>query len=123
MTATEKQDAPLSVLNIEGELSIYRAEELKQALLSSVARAAVLEVNLAAVTELDTAGVQLLMLAKEAAKARNSELRLVAHSPAVMEVFELINLGSYFGDPMVISPHHSYAADRASNPFSDETFK
>lgn len=119
------------MLCIEGEMSIYRAEELKQALLAavertllaSVQRTPVLEVNLAAVTELDTAGVQLLMLAKESAQARSSELRLVAHSQAVVEVFELLNLGSYFGDPLVISPHHSYAAQRGSNPFAGEAFK
>lgn len=123
MTTTIEQDAQQSVLYIEGELSIYRAEELKHTLLAALEQSAALEVNLAGVTEFDTAGVQLLMLAKETARARHGELRLVAHSPAVVEVFELINLGAYFGDPLVIAPHHSYAAERGANPFSGETFK
>ncbi len=122
MTTTEKCDADLSVLCIEGEMTIYRAEELKQTLLAAVARLPVLEVNLSAVTELDTAGVQLLILAKELAKSKNKEMRLVAHSPAVVEVFELLNLGLYFDDPLVISPHHSYSADRGGH-FSGEAFK
>lgn len=104
------------MLCIEGELNIYRAEELKRALLASLEQTPILEVNLAAVTELDSAGVQLLMLAKESAKARDRELHLVAHSAAVAEVFELLNLGPYFDDPLVIPLHHSYAADRGSNP-------
>jgi len=28
---------------------------------------------------------------------------LTAHSPAVLEVFEILNLAAYFGDPMIIS--------------------
>ena len=120
MATVEQANAEPLVLCIEGEMTIYRAEELKQALLAAVERAAVLEIDLSAVTELDSAGVQLLMLAKESARARGAELRLAAHSPAVMEVFELIELGPYFGDPLVIPRRHSHAADRASHPIAGE---
>ena len=88
-----------AALRIEGEISIYRAAELKQALLSEPAPT---EVDLSGVTEIDTVGVQLLMLAKKTAQAHQRELRLVAHSAAVSEVFELLNLGAYFDDPMVM---------------------
>jgi anti-sigma B factor antagonist len=97
----------LPVLRIEGELTIYRAAELKQALLDAVAGAALLEVDLSGVTEIDTAGLQLLMLAKKTAQAAQRELRLVAHSPAVIDVFELLNLAAYFGDPLVIAARPS----------------
>lgn len=107
--------AETSVLRIEGEMTIYQAEQLKQKLLAALEQASVLEINLAGVTELDTSGVQLLMLAKETARASNKELRLVAHSEIVVEVFELIDLVPYFGDPLVITPP-SYAAERAANP-------
>lgn len=93
-----------SVLRIDGEISIYRAAELKQALLASLDQTEELEVDLAAVTELDTAGVQILMLVKRQAQATQRKLHLVGHSPAVLEVFELLNLAAYFGDPLVISP-------------------
>jgi anti-anti-sigma regulatory factor len=46
--------------------------------------------------------VQLLMLAKKTALAEGRELRLLAHSPAVIEVFELLNVAAYFGDPLVM---------------------
>jgi anti-anti-sigma regulatory factor len=55
------------------------------------------------VTALDSAGVQILMLAERAAEARHSELRLVAHSPAVLDVMELLNLGAYFGNARLSS--------------------
>jgi anti-anti-sigma regulatory factor len=63
-----------------------------------------LVVNLAAVTELDTCGLQLLMLAKRTATKLGCELQLVAHSPAVLEVFELLNVAAFFGDHLVIPP-------------------
>lgn len=115
MTTVEMRDEEPSVVCIEGEMTIYQAEQLKQTLLDALDRASVLEINLAAVTELDTAGVQLLLLTKKTARARQKELRLAAHSEAVVEVFELIDLVPYFGDPLVISPAASYAADRAAN--------
>ncbi len=91
-------------LRIEGELSIYRADELKRALIEPLQQNVRLVVNLAAVTELDTCGLQLLMLAKRTAAKMGSELQLVAHSPAVLEVFELLNVAAFFGDHLVIPP-------------------
>lgn len=93
------------VLRIDGELTIFRAAELKPVLLDDPAP---LEIDLSGVTELDTAGVQLLMLAKATALAAQRELRLVAHSPAVTEVFELLNLAAYFDDPLVMDAGGSY---------------
>lgn len=88
-----------TTLHIEGELTIFRAMELKPLLLATPQP---LEINLAGVTEIDTAGVQLLMLAKKTAQAAQRELRLTAHSPAVMEVFELLNLAAFFDDLLVM---------------------
>lgn len=91
-----------AALSIEGELTIYRAAELKQTLIDQLVAHPKLEIDLSAVTELDTAGVQLLMLAKQTARAAEREVTLVGHSPAVVEVFELLDLVAYFGDPMVV---------------------
>jgi anti-anti-sigma regulatory factor len=87
-------------LRIVGEFTIFRAAELKPLLLNEPAPS---EIDLSGVSEIDTAGVQLLMLAKQSALARNSELRLTGHSPAVLEVFELLNVAAYFNDPLVMA--------------------
>lgn len=87
-------------LRIEGELTIFRAMELKPVLLAEPLPQ---EIDLAGVTEIDTAGVQLLLLAKKMALAQQRELHLVGHSPAVMEVFELLNVAAFFGDPLVMA--------------------
>lgn len=101
------QPATPAVLRIEGELNIYRAAELKQALLGEPAP---VEIDLSGVTDIDTVGVQLLMLAKRTAQTHQRELRLVAHSPAVTDVFELLNLAPYFDDPLLMSSRAASAA-------------
>jgi anti-anti-sigma regulatory factor len=88
-----------NALLIEGELTIFRAAELKPVLLADPAPT---EIDLSGVTELDSAGVQLLMLAKRTALAEGHALRLVGHSAPVIEVFELLNVAGYFGDPLVM---------------------
>ena len=107
MSTANSRDGEVSTLRIEGEMTIYRALELKQLLLARLEESAALEVDLAAVTELDSSGVQLLLLAKRESQARQRELRLVAHSPQVLEVFDLLNLNAHFGDPLLMSPQPS----------------
>ena len=89
-------------LHLEGDMTIQRAAEFKQTLMNALDGAASLEINLHDVTEIDSSGVQLLMLAKATAQARTCELRLVSHSPAVLEVFELLDLAAHFGDPLLM---------------------
>lgn len=84
-------------------MTIYHAAELKAPLLDSIARCREMEINLSEVVEMDTAGFQLLLLAKREAVRAGKSLRLVAHSPATLEVLDLYNMASYFGDPVVIS--------------------
>lgn len=86
-------------LRVQGELTIFRAMELKPAMLPATPLSVI---DLAAVSEIDTAGIQLLMMAKNHAAAHDQALKLVGHSPAVLEVFELLNVAAFFGDPLVM---------------------
>lgn len=99
---THDSPAGHSALRIEGEMTIYRAEELKRALIGPLLNAEQLEVDLSGVTEVDSVGLQLLLLAKRTARSMQGEFRLVGHSPAVLEVFDLLKLAAYFGDDLVI---------------------
>lgn len=91
------------MIKIEGELTIYRASELCVALQAALLQPGDLEIDLAEVSEMDSAGVQLLMAAKRSAQASQRQLRLTAHSPAVLEVFETLDLAAHFGDPLVMA--------------------
>ena len=98
-------------LRIEGEFTIYRAMELKAVLFVDPP---VTAIDLSGVTELDSSGLQLLMLAKKTALAQGRALTLVGHSEAVIDVFELLDVASYFGDPLVTRSRGPAAA--ASGP-------
>jgi anti-anti-sigma factor len=99
-----------NTLRIEGELTIFRAMELKPVIL---ANPPVSKIDLSGVTDLDTAGLQLLMLAKKTARAQQRDVTLVGHSPAVLEVFELLNVAAYFGDHLVMDSRARAGASRS----------
>lgn len=104
MAKAKSSKAAPTVLRIVGEMTIYRATELKDTLIAPISDDAQVEIDLSAVSEIDCAGIQLLMLAKKTALQKNCEVSMTGHSPAVVEAFELLNLASYFGDPIVILP-------------------
>jgi anti-sigma B factor antagonist len=87
-------------LRIEGELTIYRAAELAEALKASLAQVpagGALEIDLSGVTEMDCAGVQLLIAARRSTDESGRVLRLAGSSPAVADVFSTLQLASHFG--------------------------
>jgi anti-sigma B factor antagonist len=93
--------------NPEGELTIYTVAEHKARLMDALTNCGELEINLARVTEMDTAGLQLLMLAKMESQRRQQTLTIVGHSDAVRDVLELCNLSRFFGDPVLIPSNDS----------------
>lgn len=99
-------------LVLEGAVAIYAARELKERLLSAVRDNRELHLDLSQVTELDSAGLQVLYLAKREAARREHALRIVAHSDAVREVLDLCNLHAYFGDPTLIPAREPEAQPR-----------
>lgn len=87
---------------IDGEMTIYNATGLQTALMPMIAQPRDLEINLAGVTEIDSAGVQLLMLAKTERDRHQQLLILADHSSAVLDVFELMGLHVWFNDAVVL---------------------
>lgn len=80
---------------IEGELSIYRAAELAQALQTwwhqALACGAV-ALDLGQVSEMDSAGLQLILSAQRTALAQDLPFHITAASDAVTQVLELCAL-------------------------------
>lgn len=91
----------MTTLYLNGEFNIYEAAARKPEILAVLADAES-EINLAGVTEIDGAGLQLLMLAKREAVAAGRVLRLTEHSAAVQEILELTGMVSEFGDPILL---------------------
>jgi anti-sigma B factor antagonist len=78
-------------LAIAGELTILTAAEHHERLLRALGDSAGedAEVDLSGVTDVDTAGLQVLLLARREARRRGVLLRLTGHSPAVHDTLAL----------------------------------
>jgi anti-sigma B factor antagonist len=85
------------------DFTIYRVAELKPLLLAALGDGERIELDLSGVERIDSAGCQLLILAKREASAAGKALAIVAHSPAVQSLIEFYNLAAWFGDPLVVS--------------------
>ena len=90
-------------LVITQDMTIYHALEQKAQLLDALNAGQTLELDLSQVVEIDTAGLQLLLLAKREANKAGKRMTLTAHSPVVRELIEFTHLAAHFGDPMVIT--------------------
>jgi len=93
--AVTKKKAPAMVV-IEGEMNIYRAAELKDALIAGLESAGSLEVDISGVEEIDTSGLQILVLAKLEAARSEKIMSIIAKSRAVETYIDLYNLRSFF---------------------------
>lgn len=103
MAVTVEADARnVHRLTVDGEMTINTALELKNALLGPLTDCNGLEMNLAEVSEIDSAGVQLMILLKTEAQAAGKVLRITGHSPAVLEILDLYDLEGFFGDAVLI---------------------
>lgn len=89
-------------LSLTEDLTIYHALEQKRTLLDALAKADDLELDLMQVGEIDTAGLQLLVLLKKEAQRVGKQVTIVAHGQAVLSVIDFCNLAAELGDPLVI---------------------
>ena len=89
-------------LILDGPMTIYTAGEIKAQLMSGLQASAVVELDLSHVNEMDTAGFQLLVMAKRESLRAGHTLHITAHSPAVREIIDFFNMDAFFGDPMII---------------------
>ena len=102
MASRKKPQAP--ALTIAGEFNIFTAAAMKKRLLDTLAKgnAAEIEIDLSDVTEIDTAGLQLMIMTKREAAHRNIGVRFSGHSGPVLELIDLCDLTRFFGDPVLI---------------------
>lgn len=96
-------------VTLDDEMTIYTASEIKSQLLDALDSSRELEISLAGVSELDSAGVQIILMLRQEARRQQKELRFIHHSPAVLDVLDILNLVPYLGDPVVMpaqEQHH-----------------
>lgn len=94
---------PMQTLTIENDLTIFTVIDKKTSLLAFLNKGSDLEVDLSQVEEIDTAGLQVLILIKREAAKTGKSLRFVMHSKPVLDIIELANLTTIFGDQVVLA--------------------
>lgn len=101
---TDNSAAAASSLGIAGEFTIFTAAELKERLLDNIDHSTTqeVEIDLSEVGEIDSAGLQLMILAKRHAAGQGKTLRFCRHSDPVLDLLDLCDLAGYFGDPVLI---------------------
>jgi anti-sigma B factor antagonist len=82
----------LDPIRLDGELTVQVAAEYKGLLLNALADRDEVILELSGINELDTAGLQLLLLIKREAGQLGKAVRLTEPSPAVLEVLALARL-------------------------------
>jgi anti-anti-sigma factor len=100
VTIDVKRKGKTARVALSGELNIYTVAEIKAGLAGCMESADEIEVDLFGVTDMDTAGLQLMLIAK---RNPGKEVRFVNHPPPVLRLVDLANLAGMLGDPLVIS--------------------
>ena len=86
-----------ATLRLAGELTIYHAADLKHALLPLAAPGGDWALDLSGVTDIDSAGIQVLLAARRTLAARGAQLRLTACGAAAHAAFSLYGMADAFG--------------------------
>lgn len=93
----------MQTLAFKDEMTIFNATDQKMQILNFLESDDELVLDLSKVAEIDSAGLQLLIIAKREALVANKVLRFVMHSKAVLEVLTFANLLTGFGDPVILA--------------------
>lgn len=99
MTTNQNTMKSVGTFRPVGDVTIYTAGENKSRLLEVLADCAGLEVDVSQVSTMDTAGMQILVLARMEALRRKIPFTLVGNNAAVSDVIELCNLTHLFDEP------------------------
>lgn len=98
-----KKEAGVFKFSIEGEMTIFRAVELKEAIFPVICGYKEIDIDLSQVTEIDGCGILLMISIKLEAFQQKKVLRYTGHSGAVTEAVDFCDLSTFFGDPIVFS--------------------
>jgi anti-sigma B factor antagonist len=77
---------------IEGELTVFTVHALKDRLIAALADSSTLQIDLSDISEVDGAGIQLLLATRREAQQRGGTLNLTGHPPQLLAALDLADL-------------------------------
>ena len=93
-----------AAVRVDQDMTIYTAATMKEQLLTSLKNGSGVTLDLSGVPEIDTAGIQLLLLTAREAERTGGRMTIDAMSPAVGDTLRLLNLGPKLGVPGSTEP-------------------
>lgn len=94
MDVTRTTEGDAMIMKIDGDLSVYEVESLRQELLAGLEASSACRLDLSAVTQCDTAAVQVLLAAQRSAAGAGKTVTVGAMGTAVRTVFDDLGLGA-----------------------------
>jgi anti-anti-sigma factor len=102
ITIEDKKNFPTLIL-IQDEMTIYNVLEHKNKLYPYLKNENGLQIDLSNVSEIDSAGMQLLIFLKYQSQIEKKEITFTEHSESVKEVINIFNFSSFFDIPVISS--------------------
>lgn len=101
MAITRKKGKDQSVLVFDGEITIYTVSQLKEELFAGQDNLSPnVALDLQAVTEIDTAGVQLLLFLKKNMTAASRKIAITKTNELVDSVFNTLDVNFHFAQDL-----------------------
>ncbi|MDR3435216.1 STAS domain-containing protein [Telmatospirillum sp.] len=94
MKITASQTDGVSSIKIEGDLVIGGVAEAKPELVAVLAQGGDVFLDLSEVGGCDTAGIQLLLMARISAKSRGGKISVIAQSPSFRTALERVGISA-----------------------------
>lgn len=83
-------------IRIDDELTIYTAGIASTTISDALAANHSVAIDLSGVSEIDTAGLQILLVARKEALLRDRKVSFIGHNRIVIECLRLMNLSNFF---------------------------
>lgn len=97
MNISRKKNKDHTLIKLAGEMTIYNAAQLKQELFADhTSLPAKVVLDLQAVTEIDTAGLQILLLLQKTLAERSVVVYIARMNEDVEQIFQVLDLKGYF---------------------------
>lgn len=98
--------------SIEGKVTSSMVAELKEAILPVISRSDEIQIDLSTISEIDFAGLLLMVDAKLTAIKRGKALHFIGHSKPVIEILEISGLRGFFDAPIFAGNEPAPGEDR-----------
>lgn len=90
------------LLKISGAVNIYTVAPIKNHIFDILNNSSKLVINLAEVSEIDSAGFQILLMVKREGHSSKKKTKFISHSISILGALDIFGAVGLFGDQIVV---------------------